>query len=124
MQIEDRVRLVPGDHRSLDEHVERCSIDVALLVNVAHYLTDGELLDALRSIRTTMRPGGTLVVSSLVDDAGTPGYQPNWTGAIEMLLAAPGIALRSGEQVMERITSAGFDGVTQHRPWSFTARVP
>jgi len=124
MQIEDRVRLVPGDHRSLDEHVEHSSIDVALLVNVAHYLTEGELLDALRSIRTTMRPGGTLVVSSLVDDAGTPGYQPNWTGAIEMLLAAPGIALRSGEQVMERITSAGFDRVTQHRPWSFTAHVP
>jgi SAM-dependent methyltransferase len=118
MGVADRADLVVGGVESIDVDAE---FDLAFLVHVAQYLDDAALQAAFRRVLTALRPGGRLLVVTIVDDPGTPGFAPNWTSAIEMFLSSPGISLRTPEQVCAALTDAGFRRVQMHQPWAHSA---
>jgi len=118
MDVADRVEFVGGHVESIDGDAV---FDLALLVHVAQYLDDGALQATLRRLRQALRPDGRLLLVTIIDDAGTPGFAPNWTSAIEMFLSSPGIALRSSEAVRAALGEAGFSRVESHQPWAHSA---
>jgi SAM-dependent methyltransferase len=118
MGVADRVELVVGDVESIDADAV---FDLAFLVHVAQYLSDAALDLTLRRVRSALRPGGRLLLVTIIDDPGTPGFTPNWTSAIEMFLSSPGISLRTPDQLCAALTHAGFRGVESHEPWAHSA---
>jgi SAM-dependent methyltransferase len=119
MGVADRCEHVVGGVETLS--ALSGPFDLAFLVQVAQYLDDDALHDALLDIRALLRPNGRLMLATIVDDPGTPGYASNWTSAIEMFLSAPGIALRPPSELVDALRSAGFAWVEQHQPWAFSA---
>lgn len=118
MGVADRVELVVGDVTSIDADAE---FDLAVLVHVAQYLDDTALDHTFRRILPALRPGGRLLVVTIIDDPGTPGFTQNWTSAIEMFLSSPGISLRTPDAIRAALTHAGFRRVETHQPWAHSA---
>jgi len=118
MGVAERVDFVSGGVESIPPQSE---FDLVLLVHVAQYLHDEALELVLRRARGALRPDGRLMLVTIIDDPGTPGFSPNWTSAIEMFLAAPGISLRTPDELMRSIEGAGFGRVERHQPWAMSA---
>jgi C-methyltransferase len=118
MGVAARVELVAGNVESVNADA---AFDLAFLVHVAQYLSDAALDATLRRLLTALRPGGRLLLVTIIDDPGTPGFLPNWTSAIEMFLSSPGISLRTPEQLRAALIHAGFRAVESHEPWAHSA---
>ncbi|HSB87499.1 MAG TPA: class I SAM-dependent methyltransferase, partial [Ilumatobacteraceae bacterium] len=118
MGVADRVELVVGNVESVGADA---GFDLAFLVQVAQYLGDAALGATFRRVLAALRPGGRLLVVTIIDDPGTPGFTPNWTSAIEMFLSSPGISLRTPDAIRAALADAGFRRVETHQPWAYSA---
>jgi C-methyltransferase len=118
MGVAERVEFISGGVESIPSEMD---FDLELLIHVAQYLDDASLDTALRRVADALRPGGRMMLVTIIDDPGTPGFSPNWTSAIEMFLASPGVSLRTPDELTGAVMSAGFGRVERHHPWALSA---
>jgi hypothetical protein len=81
--------------------------ELATMIDMAHFLSDGDADQTLRCVRERMRPGGWLLVrASLVPHRPRPWSW--WVQNLVLRLTGVPVVYRSTARLAELVTGAGF----------------
>jgi SAM-dependent methyltransferase len=104
----DRARIDQGDIRTADFG----KTDIAIILDVLHYISYEAQEDVLRRIRAALPAGGTFITRIGDAAGGLPFYYSNWVDRVIFFLRGHGIIpiyCRSADQWLEVLGRCGFE---------------
>jgi cyclopropane fatty-acyl-phospholipid synthase-like methyltransferase len=104
----DRARIDQGDIRTADFG----KADVAIILDVLHYISHEAQEDVLRRIRAALPTGGTFITRIGDAAGGLPFYYSNWVDRVIFFLRGHGIIpiyCRSTAEWLEVLKRCGFE---------------
>ncbi len=103
----DRARIDQGDIRTADFG----KTDIAIILDVLHYISYEDQEDVLRRIRAALPAGGTFITRIGDAAGGLPFYYSNWVDRVIFFLRGHGIIpvyCRTTDQWLEVLERCGF----------------
>lgn len=105
MALGDRARVVEG--RAPEVPPVEAPADLATMIDMAHFLSDGAAADTLQRVRERMGPAGRLLMrASLVPHRRRPWSW--WVQNLVLRLTGVPVVYRSTPRLAELVTGAGF----------------
>ncbi len=112
----ERVRVASLVFGSRGTAVERCapglpemaeSADTVLMIDMVHYLTNGELAATLKNVRFLMAEGGTLYIRATIPGKKNPPFLRR-IEELRLAVSRRKPRYRTGEEIEDCITAAGL----------------
>jgi hypothetical protein len=103
----DRARIEQGDIRTADFG----KTDIAIILDVLHYISYEAQEEVLRRIRAALPDGGTFITRIGDAAGGLPFYYSNWVDRVIFFMRGHGIIpiyCRTADQWLEVLTRCGF----------------
>lgn len=120
--LDPRAEIVQGDIRSTDLG----QADVAIILDVLHYISYEAQEDVLRRIHAALPKGGTFITRIGDAAGGLPFYYSNWVDRVIFFLRGHGIIpiyCRSATEWLEVLERCGFEArsIPMHKGTPFSS---